>query len=272
MYPESTDSGYPYARALTIDASDNSIAGGTAVRLTNDNAISTAANGGFLLHDPVKNINIACHRGASREFEAWLFTSASGTITAGQHILINDTTDATTMGGFVTGVYDPDNAKVIFFHGESGILATAGVISGTGASATFTIESRTKIHPRNSSLYSEDVTGGGNVEYMDAIYDTNSNKTVLLYKSTSGDTGNFALVPTIAKNSTTFIGFSNDAVSNDATATITTTGGVATGQSSLTIGSEYFVDSSGALTTTSGTVFAGKALTATTVLVNAPRV
>ena len=272
MYRESTDSYYPYARALTIDASDNSIAGGTAVRLTNDNSMSNAGNGGWLVHDSALNINVASHQGNASEFEAWVFTSASGTITAGQHILINDTTDATTMGNFVSGVYDPDNAKVIFFHGQSGILATVGVISGTGADATFTIEARAKIHKRASSLYSEDVSGGGNVEYVDSIYDTNSNKTVLLYKSTSGDTGNFALVPILPKNSTAFIGFSNDAVSNDATATITTTGGVATGQSSLTIGSEYFVDSSGALSTTSGTVFAGKALTATTVLVNAPRV
>tara|TARA_R100000353_G_scaffold49800_2_gene39479 strand:- start:764 stop:3352 length:2589 start_codon:yes stop_codon:yes gene_type:complete len=266
LYRNTEDSNYPYARALTIDSSDNSITGGTAVRLTNDNEITTAGNGGILIHDPDKNINVASHQGLSSQFEAWVFTSASGTITAGQHVLIEDTSDDTTMGNFVSGVYDPDNQKVIFIHGQNGILGTVGTISGTGSSATYNVEARTRIHARAS------VTGGGNVEYVDAIYDTNSNRTVISYKSTTGDTGVFVLVPTLAKNASSFIGFANDAISDDASGTITTTGGVATGQSSLTIGTEYYVDSAGALSTTSGSVFAGKALTATTLLVNPPRV
>ena len=53
---------------------------------------------------------------------------------------------------------------------------------------------------------------------------------------------------------------------------MTTTGGIGTGQSSLTIGSHYYVTDGGALTTTSGTVHAGKALTASTILINAPRI
>ena len=266
LYRNTEDSNYPYARALTIDSSDNSITGGTAVRLTNDNAITTAGNGGILIHDPDKNINVASHQGLSSQFEAWVFTSASGTITAGQHVLIEDTSDDTTMGNFVSGCYDPDNQKVIFIHGQNGMLGTVGTISGTGANATYNVEARTRIHARTS------VTGGGNVEYVDAIYDTNANRTVISYKSTSGDTGVFVLVPTLAKNASSFIGFANDAISDDASGTITTTGGVATGQSSLEIGTEYYVDSAGALSTTSGSVFAGKALTATTLLVNPPRV
>ena len=93
---------------------------------------------------------------------------------------------------------------------------------------------------------------------------TTSTKGIVFYLK-YGD-GYEALMPSIPLNDSSFIGFANDAISDTATGTITTIGGVATGQSSLSIGSDYYV-ANAALTTTSGDVFAGKALTATTLLV-----
>ena len=266
FYANSGDSDYPYVVALTVDNSDNSITKGTAVRLTNETAVY-GLDRFPAIHDPVANANIAINESATGDdIESWVWTCSSGVITAGGHSVDETIPSGHVMGNYGDGIFDPDTGKIIYFAAQSGIFVLVGSISGTGADAVFTNESVTRIHAPNG------VTGGGNVEYLRAFYDTNSNKSGFVFKNTSGDTGNFMLIPVIPKNATNFIGFSNDAVSNDATATVTTSGGVATGQSSLTIGSEYYVDSLGALTTTSGTVFAGKALTATTLLVNPPRV
>ena len=266
FYANSGDSDYPYVVALTVDNSDNSITKGTAVRLTNETAVY-GLDRFPAIHDSVANANIAINESATGDdIESWVWTCSSGVITAGGHSVDETIPSGHVMGNYGDGIFDPDTGKIIYFAAQSGIFVLVGSISGTGADAVFTNESVTRIHAPNG------VTGGGNVEYLRAFYDTNSNKSGFVFKNTSGDTGNFMLIPVIPKNATNFIGFSNDAVSNDATATITTTGGVATGQSSLTIGSEYYVDSLGALTTTSGTVFAGKALTATTLLVNPPRI
>ncbi len=268
VYRNTADSNYPYARALTIDNSDNSIAGGTAVRLNNSVQITNYTDKApVVIHDPVKNQNVFYHQGYSGGAEILPFTSASGTITAGTRSIIENSslTDSMELGSYVTGHYNPDAGKIIFFHGYSGLWCFVGSLSGSGASLAFTVEAQVKLANKNGD------TGGGYVTYLSSAYDTNSNKSFLSYKSGTGDTGLFGLLPVVPKNASNFIGIANDAISNDATGTITTTGGVGTGQSSLTIGSNYFVSAGGALTTESGTVFAGKALTATTILINAPK-
>jgi hypothetical protein len=67
---------------------------------------------------------------------------------------------------------------------------------------------------------------------------------------------------------TNFIGTSTAAYSNAATATIKLKGGLSSGHSSLTIGSDYYIQTNGTLGTSAGTpsVKIGKALTATTIL------
>ena len=79
----------------------------------------------------------------------------------------------------------------------------------------------------------------------------------------------YANLPKVPYNAGNFIGIANSAISDDATGTITS-GGTGTNQSSLTVGSQYYIDSGGTLTTTEGGTPVGRALSATTILVNAP--
>ena len=77
-------------------------------------------------------------------------------------------------------------------------------------------------------------------------------------------------IPTLVTNLTAanFLGTSTAAYTNGQTSTIMLQGGVSTNQSSLTIGSTYYVQPNGTLATTAGTpsVLAGKAVSATTLL------
>ena len=174
------------------------------------------------------------------------------------------------MGRYCPAQYDPDANKIVIFNGANGAQVFVGGISGTGASATFVVDAFALLKPQAGVTVGTEV--GGRWTYPVCAYDTNDNKHFLAFTNGTGDVGLYGILPPIPKNSTSFIGFSNDAVSNDATATVTTSGGVATGLSSLTIGAHYYVDVGGALSTTSGTIYAGRALSATTILVNAPHV
>jgi hypothetical protein len=80
--------------------------------------------------------------------------------------------------------------------------------------------------------------------------------------------GSFAH-PQTNLTSTNFIGTSEGAFADTATATVMLRGGITTTQSGLTTGSKYYVQGDGTLSTTpdSPSVTAGKALSATTLLI-----
>ena len=245
VFRDTDNSNYMTAVPFTI-AGDGSVSAGTQVVLDNGGAM----NGGqpaMIIHDPDKNINVAfdAYRGAV------CFTSASGSITAGQRTAISG------FNSWYGGYYDTNKDRIVLFHGgSSNIKAIVGYISGTGSSATFVVESDATV-----------VTD--NTQYTKAAFIPSANKGIVSYNA-YGD-GYYALCPSIDLNTGTYIGFANDAISDTATGTITTIGGIATGQSSLTIGEDYYI-ANAALTTTSGTRFVGRALTATTLLLGFPRI
>ena len=72
--------------------------------------------------------------------------------------------------------------------------------SSISFSLEFSVDAKAKLANKNGT------TGGGYVSYMQACYDTNSNKSFLSYKSGTGDTGYFGLLPVVPKNADKFIG------------------------------------------------------------------
>ena len=234
-----------YLTAVAITTDGSNCTQGTHQALTSS-AETGASQPATVIHDPDKNINVSFSSS-----HALCFTSASGSITAGQRTAIS------SLRTYHGGYYDTNKDRIVLFHGGSStIKAIVGYISGTGSSATFVVESQSTVVTDNTS-------------YTKAAFIPSANKGIVSYNA-YGD-GYYALCPSIDLNSGTYIGFANDAISDTATGTITTIGGVATGQSSLTIGEDYYI-SNAALTTTSGTVFAGRALTATTLLLGFPRI
>ena len=109
------------------------------------------------------------------------------------------------------------------------------------------------------------------VVYPTAVYDSTSQKVVVAYRDNPAGAGRGQVLTVGFTNlsATNYIGISNAAYANGATATIQTVGSVDDAQSGLTPGLAYYVQNDGTLSTTAGSpsVFAGTAVAATKILV-----
>ena len=110
-----------------------------------------------------------------------------------------------------------------------------------------------------------------NISEVGTTFDSNSNKVVLAYRVSSGNYGyGVILIPSSTNlTSENFIGFSDAAYADTQTATIEVGSAVNNGQSSLTIGQQYFVQEDGTIGTTAAdpSVIAGTAISATEIIV-----
>jgi len=157
---------------------------------------------------------------------------------------------------------DPSNSgKFVVVYkdvGNSSLLAAReGTVSGT------TISYGTEIVWNGTS-------GGDN---LDIAFDpSTSGKFAISYRDFGSTSGSIMLgqISTVVTNltATNFLGTSTAAYTNGQTATIMLQGGVSTNQSSLAIGSTYYVQTDGTLATSAAnpSVEAGKAVSATTLL------
>ena len=78
-------------------------------------------------------------------------------------------------------------------------------------------------------------------------------------------TVNIYNVPSTTTNVSDFIGLAADAISDTASGDINVKGGINEAQTGLTIGSDYYVQNDGTLSTTSSSVKVGQAISATTI-------
>ena len=100
-----------------------------------------------------------------------------------------------------------------------------------------------------------------------SAFSTSDNKTAILYTDEgNSDTVTYVVQANAIQNYTDFIGITDQAIADTATGAVIVQGGVSDKVSSLTIGSDYYVQADGTLSTTTSTVPAGKALSATSIL------
>ena len=118
------------------------------------------------------------------------------------------------------------------------------------------------------------VFANSKAQYISVVFDSNQNKFVIPYQDDGNSSYGTAIVfslTTTTQNLTAenYIGVSNGAYSNAATANVQITGSVNNAQSGLTAGQAYYVQLDGTLATTPDTtsVFAGTALSATELLI-----
>ena len=149
-----------------------------------------------------------------------------------------------------TSVYDSNTQKVVIIYNNAASSYSTAVnatISGTSVSFTSPFQ----------------LTATYNNPQM-PTFDSVNNKVVSAYDSS----GSKALVytpPGTSTNltSTNLLGIAAGAISDTATGTINTWGSRNEVQTSLTIGSDYYVQTDGTITTDSGGQLIGKAITAT---------
>jgi len=151
-------------------------------------------------------------------------------------------------------VFDTNLNKVIvtFRDNNNAVAILTGAVSGTSISFG------------NPSI----LNTRGN--YIGIAFDPDTNQAVLAYRDENNSDRGTAVVgvPTGIDNFLKWIGFASAAISNSATGTINVLGGVNEGQSSLEVGSTYYMTDAAALSTTivSGREV-GKALSATKLLI-----
>jgi len=164
---------------------------------------------------------------------------------------------AAQISGWIRPAYDPLAKKITSFMTKSagGSLAVTSTISGTSVS--------------NASSYA--LTVPGTIQTFRGIwpvYDANANKTAIVYSTTTNTVGLYYAVWTTgyaSTNSADFIGITDAAISDTASGSVTIKGGISTNVSGLTPNATYYVQDNGTLSTTTSSVLAGKALSATSI-------
>jgi hypothetical protein len=162
---------------------------------------------------------------------------------------------------YVSAAYDSSKEKVVIAYSDNGNSSYGTIIVGTvsGTSISF-----------STPIVFESAL----VRYIASTFDSTNGKVVTAYQDADNSSYGTAVVVS-ADNLTTnltssnFIGFSDAAYSDGATATIQIAGAVDDAQSGLTTGSLHYVQNDGTLSTTAGnpSVEAGTALSATKIKV-----
>ena len=155
-------------------------------------------------------------------------------------------------------VYDVTNSRIVQPYvdvsdttpGNYGIVYRTATISGD----TVTYSDKTDLG------IASDFYGGA-----DGLSCDQSNaKFVLPFRDSTDSTYPKAVAFTAAAtNVSSYIGITNAAISSGATGEVAVKGGLSTNQSSLTIGSTYYVQDNGTVSTTSSSNKAGKAISTT---------
>jgi len=159
----------------------------------------------------------------------------------------------------ISATFDSNSNKVVIAYRDGGNsdygTAVVGTVSGTS------ISFGTAVVFESASSFD-----------ISATFDSNSNKVVIAYRDGGNSLYGTGIVYSLASTTltgTNFLGISEGATADTATATVMLRGGITTTQSGLTPGSTYYVQRDGTLSTTadSPSVVAGQAISTTTLLI-----
>ncbi len=243
-------SNYGYAAVISVSGTTPSI--GTPTPFVSETVADP-----YAVYDSSNNKTLIVWRKTSTSYLAGIVATISGTsVTFGTEAIL-------VAGGsfYLAASFDTAVNKAIVSFWDASASGTAGsiqaTISGTSVTATSTV----------TYLSSS-------IQYNALVYDPDSARTIFAF----GDGGDSYKGKALLYSSTTsatnltsenYIGISDAAYSNGATATIQLVGTVDDSQSSLTAGQSYFVQENGSIALTPDTtpVFAGTAISATKLLI-----
>jgi hypothetical protein len=237
--------------AITATISGNSISVGSSQEIQ-----GSAGDQVAIAYDTSTNRFVFLFRDAGNSYRPTIRTfELSGTsITS----LSSEVTLSSSSGEDYALVYDSNANKVTAFFRQSSSGTKAVVITDTSSGGAAA-----------GSEFAASATVNTNAS---AVFDPDTKTIVNAYQNTSSSNRGDAFVYTNAYTSTNltstnFIGLADAAISDTATGKINVKGSINSKQSSLTIGSDYYVQSDGTVTTTSTSpaVKIGQAVTATTI-------
>jgi hypothetical protein len=275
---------------------------GTSISFGSEQTFDTGSvNATGISYDSASGKVVIAYRdsGNSNYGTAIVGTVSGTSITYGSPIVFDSVNSS-----YTKAVYDSTNNKTVVTYkiaSPAGVYAKVGTVSGTsisfGSRATLTTNSPEYVNSAYDNTAKAVVTSfwdttagqgsiqigtvsGTSISYGSAIqlvsgqstwnslvYDANAGKTVIAYAdSADADFAAVLQAGGTSTNNTDFIGITDQAIANTATGAVIVQGGVSDKVSSLTIGSDYYVQSDGTLSTTVSSVPAGRALSATSIL------
>ena len=242
-------SNYGYAAVISVSGTTASI--GTPAAFVSETVSEVDA-----VYDSSNNKTLIVWRKTSTSYGAGIVATISGTsATFGTQTIFTSTASFRFAASFDTTF---NKAIVVYYNSATGYGDTVqGAISGT--SVTFTTP---VTYLSTSTLYNA------------AVYDPDSERTIISFDDGGDSQKGKALLytsTTLSTNLTTenYIGISDAAYANGATAKIQLASATDDAQSGLTAGQSYFVQENGSLALTADTtaVFAGTAVSATKLLI-----
>lgn len=273
---------------------------GTGISFGSTVTVDTGANyrGVWPVYDPDQNKTVVTVSSNTSSSTICYVGTVSGTsISFGSGVTLQSNAAYT-----LSPTYDTTANKIVFCYAKaSSCAARVGTVSGTSISFGTETEFNSVISYYISASYmpSTNTTvlafvDNGNSEIATYIIGTVSGTGISFGSKVTYNTNNNQSIATVsapdfnavtitsrifvspypfvanvyssASNYTDFIGITDAAISDTATGSVTVKGGVSTSVSSLTIGSDYYVQDDGTLATTVSSVPAGRALSATSIL------
>ena len=244
-------SSYPAAIALTV--SGNGYTVGTVKQLQNATTYQYYFNASY---DSVNKKIIGVISDSSNLNHAVAVDSSSGTITNGSFYQISAV--ASTAKNYLTaaiGFHVPSAKTLVFQYYSTG--NQAGIFPLNVSGLTITGDSPTL------GIGLGDVPSG----IAGAVNSSTSSMGILWRDGNNSDlpTGQVFTPAWTLTNYTSFVGISDAAISSGVSGSVTVKGGIASNVTSLTPNSNYYVQTNGTLSTTTSTVFAGRALSSTSI-------
>jgi hypothetical protein len=151
--------------------------------------------------------------------------------------------------------YDTLAKKVVIIN-DTGDNNTGDYILGTVSGTAITVATAVQFTSNE-------------IIFLSTIFDSTAGKSVFTYSNkTVSDDLYYVVLANAVQNVSEFVGITDQAIASGASGSVVVQGGVGAGQTSLTIGSTYYVQADGTISTvsTSPAVNIGKALSATTIL------
>jgi|TARA_R110000824_G_scaffold185735_3_gene366721 hypothetical protein len=184
----------------------------------------------------------------------------ASTISVDSNTVISSTTIANNQRVF-SSAYNPDVKQVFIGMTQSTTTAPVKYAVLSGTSPTFDVSATDMYSSSDGSGVIISTSGNAGRFYIGfALQSAPSSSFV--YGS-----GYAATLTGTSNNSSSFIGITSEAISNAATGAINTYGGINEAQTGLTIGSDYYVQTDGSLSTASASpaIKVGQAISATTI-------
>jgi hypothetical protein len=252
VYRDNGNSYYGTAIVGTVGSGTTDITFGTpAVYNSSDSSINQAA------HDPTANKNLIAYYGSTPGYSFGVVATISGTtVTFGTPVNSSNSVTVSTNWDRAPVVYNAAIEKPVFLYQEGASPYNLKYSIGTITGTAIAFSDHTTIGP-----YAK--------RYPAAVYDPATKQMITAFRTDSPDEGQSYVFnqeyTTTNLTSTNLLGIASGAISDTATGTINTWGSRNEVQTSLTIGSDYYVQEDGTISTTSTSPaqLIGKAITAT---------